>query len=617
MIGRAVLDQATRDGAVPGVVSGTRLTWPDLAAAVLAAAPPSPAAAPTGAPTDAPTGAPAAARTPDADGLAVALTPDERALIWQDALERSHRDGLVGEVVEGVRARSSAGRRTLPPATAGLVTCIDVRSERLRRHLEAAGGWRTWGTAGFFGVAVRHVDGQGRSSDRCPALLTPQRCAHEAPASGAADAARTALGGVQAATAPALALAELGGWAFGLRSLMRTWRSLRPARQRHRVHVAPAASPLEHDLTFHEQVAVAEAALRTIGLVTDLPRILVLAGHGGSTTNNPYAAAYDCGACGGVSGEDNARLLAGMLNDPMVRAALAVRGLVVPAATTVLAAVHDTTRDEVRIVTPVPDAARQDLEAALPMLSHAAGATARERAAALDGAEGSVSTTGLVRRSQDWAEVRPEWGLAGAAAIVVGGRELTAGLDLAGRAFLQSYSADTDPDATVLGAILGGPVVVAQWITSQYSFSSLDPGRFGAGDKALHNAVGSTTGGLVGVLAGPRGDLRIGLPWQAVFPREPGPGVRPVHTPQRLLCLVEGTPGHVDRALRRAPGAGLLVDNGWIRVVVVDAATGTACERRGGGGWVRLTDPALASAPTMAGIRAPHVAPTAGAGGRG
>ncbi|MFN8076672.1 MAG: putative inorganic carbon transporter subunit DabA [Kineosporiaceae bacterium] len=563
LLGRAVVAQADASEA-----GSAALTWPDLAAAVLASVPQVDAA-------------------PEQDAVAVALSAPERALIWQDALERSHRDQLVG----GVLGRPGATRRPAPPAPAGLITCIDVRSERLRRHLEAAGGWRTWGTAGFFGAAVRHVDAQGRTSDRCPALLSPARTSCEVAPQGAGDLGARLLLGAQSGTSSALALAELGGWGFGLVSAARSWRSLRGGNERgRRVRLAPAEGSLRHDLSFAEQVDLAEGALRTIALVEEFPQVLVIAGHGGTTANNPFAAAYDCGACGGVSGGANARLVADVLDDVAVRAELARRGLVLPEACVVLAAVHDTTRDEITLLTPVPQAAAEVVASVLPMLEHAAAATAHERGATLARQGHAAASAQLARRSRDWAEIRPEWGLAGAAAIVVGGRELTTGLDLGARAFLQSYAPDTDPDGAVLGAILGGPVVVAQWITAQYSFSTLDPQRFGAGDKALHNAVGFLGTGVVGVLTGPRGDLRIGLPWQALFRQEPVPGAPAdgVHTPQRLLCLVEGAPGLVDRALGRAPGAGRLVDNAWIRLVALDPATGTACERRAGGGWVRL-----------------------------
>ena len=52
----------------------------------------------------------------------------------------------------------------------------------------------------------------------------------------------------------------------------------------------------------------------------------------------------------------------------------------------------------------------------------------------------------------------------------------------------------------------------------EYLASSVDPVALGSGDKTTHNPVGD-----VGVLTGAHGDLRVGLPWQALFARDPGP----------------------------------------------------------------------------------------------
>ncbi|MCB0187394.1 MAG: DUF2309 family protein, partial [Caldilineaceae bacterium] len=131
--------------------------------------------------------------------------------------------------------------------------------------------------------------------------------------------------------------------------------------------------------------------------------------------------------------------------------------------------------------------------------------------------------------SRDWSQVRPEWGLAGCAALIVAPRERTYGRDLGGRAFLHSYDWRQDRDFTILELIMTAPMVVASWINLQYYGSTVDNQRFGSGNKVLHNVVGT-----LGVLEGNGGDLRVGLPWQSVHD-----GENYVHEPLRLSVVIE------------------------------------------------------------------------------
>jgi uncharacterized protein YbcC (UPF0753/DUF2309 family) len=56
--------------------------------------------------------------------------------------------------------------------------------------------------------------------------------------------------------------------------------------------------------------------------------------------------------------------------------------------------------------------------------------------------------THVEARSRDWANPRPEWGLSGNAAFLIGRRTLTKGLDLGGRVFLHSYNPIADEEGS-------------------------------------------------------------------------------------------------------------------------------------------------------------------------
>ncbi|MFD1474579.1 YbcC family protein [Ancylobacter polymorphus] len=497
-------------------------------------------------------------------------------------------DALLQEAVERAAQRrldALLTRRAPLPATPGRPTlqmafCIDVRSEVFRRALESLDtGIRTLGFAGFFGLGIGH---RRFASDiveaRLPVLLSPGvfTCAGEAtPAVAKAELAaritaraHRAWGRFKLAAISSFAFVEATGPLY-VAKLLRDGLGL--TRNSAPEYLAPR--PMQ-GLDLPTKMTMAMRVLKAMSLTAGFARLVLLAGHGASAVNNPHASALNCGACGGYSGEVNARLLASLLNDPEVRAGLVERGVIIPDDTLFLAALHDTTTDDVTIYAgdhPSPTHAEDIVRAERWLTS--AGVLARgERALRLPRAQRARD---ILHRARNWAELRPEWALAGCQAFIAAPRSRTAGLDLAGRAFLHDYDWRRDEGFGVLELILTAPVVVASWISLQYYGSTVAPDVFGAGNKLLHNVTGG-----IGVVEGNGGPLRAGLPWQSVHD-----GERLTHEPLRLSVLIEAPREAAAGLLERHPEVRALFDNRWLHLLTLNEEGRVAWRYTGDLGW--------------------------------
>ncbi len=500
--------------------------------------------------------------------------------ILQEAAERAAQRGLA-EILAAPGPGTPAGRPAMQAAF-----CIDVRSEVFRRALEAVDpAIRTLGFAGFFGLATAHRRFASDSEERrLPVLLNPGISSRAGGPDGAADQsarvkarATRAWGRFKSAAVSSFAFVEATGPIYagklvsGALGLTRQPAPNDPA-PRFGPKLGPESGP---DLDLATRTTMAETILRAMSFTGNFARLVVIAGHGANVVNNPHASALHCGACGGYSGEVNARLLAGLLNDTDVRAGLAQRGIAIPAGTLFVGALHDTTTDTITLYS-----ADRPSEAHLPALQRAetwfeaAGVLARgERALRLPRAHGQRS---IARRSRDWAEMRPEWGLAGCNAFIAAPRRRTAGKALAGRAFLHDYDWTLDRNFGVLELILTAPVVVASWISLQYYGSTVAPETFGAGNKLLHNV----TGGM-GVIEGASGTLRGGLPWQSVHD-----GRHIVHEPLRLTVCIEAPREAIAAILERHEAVRALFDNRWLHLFALDETGAMAWRYAGDLQWV-------------------------------
>ncbi|WP_420408437.1 YbcC family protein [Hoeflea sp.] len=472
--------------------------------------------------------------------------------ILQEAADRAHQR-MIGEALDGAvsgEPKTETGRPFLQAAF-----CIDVRSEVFRRALEGVDpSIETIGFAGFFGLPISHkAKGSDVSEAHLPVLLKPAiRTTSHCDAASEHEvriAARTsrAWGRFRQAAVSSFAFIEAAGPLYAAK-LVRDALGLggKPSN--------PDPAPqLVDGLSAEAKIDTAHAVLKAMSLTEGHGNYVLLLGHGGHVTNNPHESAYHCGACGGYTGEVSARVLATLLNDPETRAGLAGRGMAIPKTTRFIAGLHDTTTDSVTLYKDGLDAGDEaDFGRIEAWLDQAGRAARSERSLKLPG---STPKT-VAERAFNWAEVRPEWGLAGCAAFIAAPRAATAGKDLGGRAFLHSYDWKADEGFATLELILTAPVVVASWISLQYYGSTVAPDVFGGGNKLIHNVVGG-----IGVVEGNGGVLRPGLPLQSVHD-----GEKPAHEPLRLSVLIEAPCEAIGDVLERHPEVRALFDNGWLHL---------------------------------------------------
>lgn len=321
---------------------------------------------------------------------------------------------------------------------------------------------------------------------------------------------------------------------------------------------------LQVGFTIEEMAGRVEGLLKSIGLVKDFAPIVYVIGHGSSSVNNPHYSAYDCGACSGRPGSVNARVVSYMANHPQVRELLSTRGLHIPLTTQFVGGLHDTTSyeivfyDEDSLVAGNREKHLQDEKTFVQALD----LNAKERSRRFDSIDTKLNVKAIHdkirRRSVSLFEPRPELNHATNALCIVGRRELSQGLFLDRRSFLNSYDYQIDPDGKYLLNILKAAAPVCGGINLEYFFSRVDNQKLGAGTKLPHNVMG-----LFGVANGIDGDLRPGLPSQMIE----------VHDPVRILFIVEHFPEVVLATIKQSTQTYEWFINEWVHLVVVNPLT--------------------------------------------
>ncbi|MEZ4332520.1 MAG: putative inorganic carbon transporter subunit DabA [Myxococcota bacterium] len=488
---------------------------------------------------------------------------------FQDALEEEYIRSFIGGIVMAQQVERAAPVR---PAVQ-FVCCIDDRCESIRRHVEECVTESvTFGSAGFFGVALKHrapLDVDERFS--CPAPVTPtKRVTEKLDATGESTLlhARRRIRLLAATVGDDASRGPIRGMLASFANVARAPRTLAQLLfpslfieaahefEGTRLLYDPSEEPEGYPLP--ERIALVEGNLRNIGLVSNFARWVLIVGHGSMSVNNQFLSGYQCGACGGRRGGINARVFCAFANEEAVREGLAQRGIEIPHETHFMPGEHDTALDVIRWFDEeaLGVARRRELDGIRAELAIALDRNAKERArrfadVPLD--ESIERSAQRVRsRCADFAETRPEYNHATNAACVIGRRALTRGLFLDRRPFLVSYDPTLDdPESRTLEKLMAAPLPVCAGISHEYFFSSMDPQRFGCGTKLPHSVVG-----LLGVSNGADGDLRPGL-WRQTTE---------IHDPIRLVTLVEAEPEAITRVLDRLPAVKDMALGAWIHL---------------------------------------------------
>jgi len=472
------------------------------------------------------------------------------------------------------------------------IHCLDEREESLRRHLEEVDpACETFGAAGFYGVAM-YYRGVAEAHYRplCPVNIKPTHYIREVPLRSLGNASRF-QGTVRRWVGRASHSLHIGsrnlvgGFLTGVLGsvatvplVMRVLLPRRTARLRRflgRIMTPPltqltieqskqAADPERGLLgfTLGEMAAIVGGLLRGAGMTSGFAPLVIVAGHGSSSLNNPQEAAHDCGACGGARGGPNARAFAQMANDPRVRRALSEAGLMIPDDVHFVGAYHNTCDDGVTYfdLDRLPSSHEADFKRAFDALEEARRRDAHERCRRFESAPLSLTFEQALRhvegRAEDLSQTRPEYGHATNAVTFVGRRSRTRGLFMDRRAFLTSYDAARDDDqGSILRGLMRAVVPVCGGISLEYYFSRVDPTGYGCGTKLPHNIAA-----LVGVMDGAASDLRPGLPWQMVE----------IHEPMRMLFVVETSTEILAALIAADPNVERLVRNGWVHMATLD-----------------------------------------------
>ena len=503
--------------------------------------------------------------------------------LWLKAWEQSWQNRLMSHLEKESIAVQEGGHSNRTP-DAQFAFCIDTRSELIRRHVESAGNYETFGYAGFFGIAMDYESSSdGISHKSCPPIVDSCYSVSEIAQNNKSQEKKVQdrknevrkfwnyfLKRMKNMLPSTFGFVEGSGFFYGMQLLFRT---ITPAplyrfTQRNNSTYESVCEPeilksgeKDFNIPAEEKATIVKSAFELMGWKQFAPLILFV-GHGSHSANNPFGSSLDCGACAASPGRHNARMLAKLANDLEVRRIVKEKfHIEIPETTFFLGAEHNTTTDEIVLFdSSLPGSHQKQVESLKKNLQKVQETATQERLGATRNSLSQAQTN-----ASNWGETRPEWGLAKNASFIIAPRKATRNLALDGRSFLHSYDWKTDKEGQVLETIMQGPMVVTQWINNHYYFSTVDNDKFGGGTKVTHNITGK-----FGVVQGNGGDLKTGLPWESLYTSKD----TPYHPPLRLSVIIQAPLDQVKTIIAKNESLKALADNEWVYLIVMDPLEG-------------------------------------------
>lgn len=462
--------------------------------------------------------------------------------------------------------------------------CMDVRSEPVIYQLEKLNHYQIFSMPGFFASAVSISPPETHKTyASCPVLLTPKHTVQEVygKISGSQRKSHRFLQRgsklfylLKNTFSAPFALVETLGLSFGIWMALKTLFPHLAYKLKRNLEKLSLSSvnihPIIDSIPWKDQCQIALQSLKSIGLSKTFTNVVIICGHKAESTNNAFASALNCGACGGQNGAPNARILSCILNQESIREYLSQQSIIIPKSTLFLPAAHNTTTDTVEVFTHlITKEQLQSISSQLDQiqldLKKAQKENIHRRMTTLTRTPNIAKALhNCQTRAKDWAQVRPEWGLAKNYAMIIGPRTFSQNSDLEGRVFLHSYAYEGDTNYKILTSILTAPMLVAFAINSQYLFSTLNNSTFGAGSKVTKNVTGK-----FGAMQGNGSDLMQGLPLQSVFSSD----TTAYHEISRLVVVIHAPKTAIQKICQMETTIKRLVKNEWIYIICFDPRT--------------------------------------------